>query len=98
MHINEKELRAIHAKACVAVSKVGPTLTPDLDAFWPIYLLAALSAAGLTCAETRAVTLEEAARICTARADMFAKAGSRTLQRAALNCAEAIRSIPEVQS
>lgn len=38
-------LRIIHAQACVTVVKADRTLTPDVDAFWPIYLRAVLKAA-----------------------------------------------------
>jgi hypothetical protein len=48
-HINntqaEAAMRAIHAMACAAVMKNDRTLTPDVDAFWPIYLQAAITAA-----------------------------------------------------
>ncbi|MEW9584304.1 hypothetical protein [Paraburkholderia sp. DGU8] len=98
MSINEKELRAIHLQACAAVLKSDEKLTPEADEFWPVYLLAALSAAGATRAGMRAAALEEAANVCTARAELFARTGSRPLQRAALNCAEAIRTLREVRS
>lgn len=38
----DQDLRAIHAHACAEVVKTDRTLTPDIDAFWPLYLQAAL--------------------------------------------------------
>ncbi len=40
---NINELKAIHAQACAAVMKIDRTLTPDVDAFWPLYLQTALN-------------------------------------------------------
>lgn len=39
----KQDLRAIHTRACTAVMKIDRTLTPDVDAFWPLYLEAALT-------------------------------------------------------
>ncbi|MFM0407480.1 hypothetical protein [Paraburkholderia dipogonis] len=38
------ELQIIHAQACAAVAKADRNATPDVDAFWPLYLQAALDA------------------------------------------------------
>jgi hypothetical protein len=39
----DQELRAIHARACAAVARVDWTLSPVVDAFWPLYLQAVLN-------------------------------------------------------
>src|SRR5471032_1248175 len=44
----KQNLRAVHAHACAAVMRADRTLTPEVDAFWPIYLRAVL-AAPLSC-------------------------------------------------
>lgn len=38
------DLLIVHAQACATVLKADKTLTPDVDAFWPIYLRAVLEA------------------------------------------------------
>lgn len=45
MPMTENQLRAIHTQACEAVLKSNRTVTPVDDAFWPLYLQAALNAA-----------------------------------------------------
>lgn len=40
----KQNLRAVHANACAAVMRADRTLTPEVDAFWPIYLRAVLAA------------------------------------------------------
>lgn len=38
----DQRLRAIHSRACVAVAQIERTLTPDVDAFWPLHLQEAI--------------------------------------------------------
>jgi len=45
MPYTDLDLRTIHAQACIRVVKADKTLTPDVDAFWPIYLRAVLETA-----------------------------------------------------
>jgi|HubBroStandDraft_2_1064218.scaffolds.fasta_scaffold1179758_2 hypothetical protein len=95
---SNSELKAIHAEACAAVIKADRQLSPEDDRFWPLYLRAALFAARATISDIRRRALEDAAKVCSARADTFAERGSRSLQRAALNCADAIRTLQEPQA
>jgi hypothetical protein len=41
---NNQYLRAIHAQACAAVARANKRLTPEVDAFWPLYIAAVLAA------------------------------------------------------
>lgn len=50
MKKTEQEFLAIHAHACLAVAKHNRRLTPDVGAFWPLYLDAALNVAGAAAA------------------------------------------------
>jgi hypothetical protein len=38
-----QDLRSIHSRACATVQQIDRTLSPDVDAFWPLYLQAALN-------------------------------------------------------
>ena len=44
MQTNDQYLRAIHAQACAAVAKANKRLKPEVDAFWPLYITAVLTA------------------------------------------------------
>jgi hypothetical protein len=44
MSYTNLDLLIVHVKACTTVLKADKRLTPDVDAFWPIYLRAVLEA------------------------------------------------------
>lgn len=44
MSYANQDLLIIHAHACATVLKADKTLTPEVDAFWPLYLRAVLTA------------------------------------------------------
>jgi hypothetical protein len=57
---NNHALRAIHRHACTAVIRADRRLTPDDEAFWPLYLQAAMTAAA-------ALIVDEIERIARTR-------------------------------
>jgi len=48
MQVNDQYLRTIHAQACTAVARANRNLTPEVDAFSPLYLNAVLTSENAT--------------------------------------------------